>query len=207
MPKILRQQLVIAAVAAVLALAVAWSHFQATRRLSFVASLQPETALEIPIFQVFYDIGKGFREADARSFFLPPGETPLSISFTIPGSRVHGLRLDILNGPGAAVLAHPALVASSGETVCPIRGDDVASTNQLASLVDDAGRFHLSTSVEANDPYLIIPFAPACESPVRQTVAGFFLFLGKVFVILFLGIQLLLLLVKNPSPPPPAAAG
>ncbi len=188
-----KRVIITATLAAILAAVAGWHRYQATAHLAFNTSVQlVESGVEMPIFQVFYNTGRGYRESEARSVLLKPGEEQ-SITFTIPSNRVYSLRLDVLNGPGSVVLQETALIGGDGRVLCPVSAGMAVEGNQLASLSVAADAIRLTTLAGANDPYLQVPFTPPCFSPVRQGVTSHLLFAGKIFAVLLLGFELLLL--------------
>ena len=177
--------------AMVLSTTSAWFHYQATGHISFSTLLHVETEMHPPVFQVFYDIGKGYRERDAKSFAIHSPSQWQTISFAIPSNTLYGLRIDMINGPGVAALEETSLLAGSGETLFKMSPSAPIEGNQIAAMRFSAGRLEISTTPGADDPYIHLPFSPPLQSPALRDPAKHLVFALKIFAILFISLEIL----------------
>ena len=174
----------------------AWYHAQASRYITFSVEVISETKMEKPIFQLFYDFGSGYNEKNSHSFLLTPDEASQTLSYTIPGHSICGLRLDYLNGPGEVTLKNISLLSNSGENFYIQLQADHVQLNQTERMLLSPRSVQLKTLSTANDPYLHISFDPACSLTSAPLQLNYFMFALKTFCILFLGTSLLIFLTR-----------
>lgn len=194
-----KELVLIAAITIILTGVSSWYYAQASRYITFSVEVISETEMEKPIFQLFYDIGSGFNEKNSQSFLLTPDETSQTISYTIPGHSICGLRLDYLNGPGEVTLKNISLHSNSGENIYIQLHTDHVQLNQTENMLLSPRSVQLKTLSTANDPYMYISFEPACSLTKTPLQLADFTFALKTFCILFFGISLLIFLTRQKS--------
>lgn len=192
-----KELVLITAVTIILTGISAWYYAQASRFLTFSVEVISNTTIEKPVFQLFYDIGRGFNEKDSNSFFLTPDEPVQTISYTIPSHSICDLRLDYLNGPGQVTLKNFALHSNSGENIYLQLQTDHLQLNQTESMLLSPRSVQLKTLSTANDPYIHLSFEPACTLASKPLQTADFMFALKTFCILFFGISLLFFLTRQ----------
>lgn len=176
-----------------------WYHAQASRYLTFSVEVISKTEMKKPVFQLFYDIGRGFNEKNSNSFFLTPDEPAQALSYTIPSHSICALRLDYLNGPGQVTLRDFALRSNSGENIYLQLHGDHLQLNQTEKMLLSPRSVQLETLSTANDPYMQISFEPACSLASAPLQLADFMFTLKTFCILFFGISLLIFFTRPKS--------
>ena len=176
-----------------------WYHAQASRYLTFSVEIISKTEMEKPVFQLFYDIGRGFNEKDSNSFLLTADETAQTISYTIPSHSICDLRLDYLNGPGQVTLKNFELHSNSGENIYIQLHPDHLQLNQTENMLLFPRSVQLKTLSTANDPYIQISFEPACSLITTPLQLADFMFALKTFCVLFFSTSLLIFLTRSKS--------
>jgi hypothetical protein len=105
--------------------------------------------------QLFYDIGRGWTEADSVTQPVAAG-TPgnfQQLAFPLPASTVYALRFDPLNSAGHVVVKDVE-IRDRRRTVHRFSPSDVQPVNQIAALERRANGIEVSTTPAANDPGL-----------------------------------------------------
>jgi len=174
-----------------------WHHTQARGFITLSLELSSATEVKRPILQIFYDTGKGFRENDSHKFSLDPRKKSEDFFYTILSSTIYGLRLDYLNGPGSILLKDMRFISSRGDEILSIIIPENSAVNQTSISRPETGIAILKSTPEANDPYVVIPFAEPFLSPEAQFDLSQLLFGMKIFCTLFIGIGLIFMLAGS----------
>ncbi|WP_028583098.1 hypothetical protein [Desulfogranum mediterraneum] len=183
-------------VAGLISLLSAWFHYQASGYQTISLEIRTNTELETPVFQLFYDLGRGYRERDSHSFLLQPGESFQQLSYTIPSHTIHGLRLDFLNGPGQVTLRQLTFHPADSDYLAPAPQVQL-HFNQAEPLNHSPAGLTIRTRPEANDPFVQLsleqPICHPCSHPLWPQL----LFALKVFTFLGLCLGTVLLLTRR----------
>ncbi len=191
--------------ALILAVISTWFHDQAEKQIIFKANvtLTPTTlpAEDTPlIVQLFYDIGGGYGEDDSTSFMIiPEKETPLYL--TIAASKIHGIRLDVMNMAGSAVMKEAGLYNVQGKQLVDLLRVTPTLSNQIAALnTIGSNTMGIQTEQAAVDPYYVYTFSPPLEAQQKGNLVTELLFGVKVFFMLFTGMWIMLWVVRFSEP-------
>ncbi|WP_028580371.1 hypothetical protein [Desulfogranum japonicum] len=191
--------------ALILAVISTWFHDQAEKQIIFKATvtLTPTTlpTEDTPlIFQLFYDIGGGYGEDDSTSFVITPEvETPLYL--TIAASKIHGIRLDVMNMAGSAVMKEAGLYNVRGKQLVDLLRVTPTLSNQITAFnTIGSNTMGIQTEDAAVDPYYVYTFSPPLEAQQKGNLATELLFGVKVFFMLFTGMWIMLWVVRFSEP-------
>lgn len=195
--KLKKELLLLAVLAGLLSGIISWYHAQAARFLTVSMEVTTSTELETPIFQLFYDVGRGFNERDSKSFLLNTDGATKTISHTVPSPSICGLRLDYLNGPGQVTLENIALHSNAGESIFLSLTRERLQVNQTASFHFNPRSLQATAISTATDPYIHLMFEPACSVAITGIQLKDISFALKSFFVLYAGIGLIFLLTQQ----------
>src|SRR4051812_44753385 len=126
--------------------------------------------------QIYYDIGRGYIEADGTDQPLAKTDTPQVYRLILPAGQYRSIRFDPIDGPGRVVIAEPPrIISESGRVIRTVAFSELEPLQQIASALVANGGFEVVTDRGANDPQLRITFSPPLViAPTwRERVVGF----------------------------------
>jgi len=108
--------------------------------------------------QLFWDLGKGYREYDSSRQPLKVEPRPVVYRFMMPMGDFQGLRLDPLDGAGTMTLSHAQIVSARGQVVHRFSPADFKATNQIDHLEILGDTLLVQTIPGATDATLELQF-------------------------------------------------
>lgn len=116
------------------------------------------------VAKVYFDIGRGFNEADSVEQPLRKSDAPRGYRFALPAGRFASIRLDPLDRAGDVILSGPLrLLSPTGRVVHQIGLGELRPANQIDSAVESNGRLTVRTAATADDPQLVATFPSAAS--------------------------------------------
>ena len=147
-----------------------------------------ENELRPPLLQIFYDYGRGFREKASVKVTLPE-RTKRDIQAYLPVTRLRGLRIDWLNGPGRVEIEGFRIIEPFGEalvTQVPPERFTVFQTEPLQRAGDSLA---VRSAAGADDPHIALRFAPALTAPREGKFHSSLVFGIKIFAIMAVALE------------------
>jgi hypothetical protein len=111
--------------------------------------------------QLYWNSGRGFREAESSIQQVAPGDEPKTYLLPLPMGTYSELRFDPIDNDGRVQLWDLAIVAAHGRVSREIPWADVEALNQIRSVGAGDGRLIVEVTPGGNDPQLRIRFANA----------------------------------------------
>ncbi len=182
-----------------------WYHNLTGKQLVFktAVTLAPTSVLpeDSPlVFQLFYDIGDGYTEDDSTSFLFEPEKTT-TLSQTIACCKVHGLRLDIMNVPGSAIIEEAGVYDITGKRLFDLLDAVPSASNQIAAFNEiNKEKWRVQTEEGAVDPFIVFTFSPPLKAQQKGDLGFELLFGLKIFFMLFIGMWIMLWVVRFSEP-------
>lgn len=186
-----KKLLIILATSLVFSSFYTWRYHQARGYIRFKATVNCNVTRKGTAFQLFYDIGNGFRQKDSRTLFLDLEKETEEVNFLIPAHDVYQLRIDFLNGPGTVVLEEPRLSSDTSTTTSVSLNLLDADFNQATVSSHQQDRFTLTAPPGASDPFVHLSFPSPVHSTDYDLTRATPIFGAKIFVLLFCGISLI----------------
>jgi hypothetical protein len=104
------------------------------------------------IMQLYYDVGRGFNEADSTSLYIGSGNIPKPFAFRVPFGRISALRFDPLDREGTITLTGARIRDGSGRTVVEFPPSAFRPAHQIRRMT-------------ASGPVLTIEVVPGGSDP------------------------------------------
>ncbi len=117
------------------------------------------------VAKLYYDVGRGFGEADTAVQALPAGK-PSHLRFALPRGRLWALQFEPLNRVFQMALSGARIVDASGRELARFGPQDFQRANQIQPLATRDGTLIVTTNMEANRPLLTLGL------PVPITLPG-----------------------------------
>lgn len=114
--------------------------------------------------QVFYNLGKGWREQHSFWFPVTDGDDWTTVRVPLPAGTMRALRFDPLAGEGTVAIRRAALVRE-GENVLSFDLSAWEKNEQIASWHNPHGYWQMETVAGAGDPHFLLPL----DGPLRLT--------------------------------------
>ncbi len=102
--------------------------------------------------QLFWDLGRGFGEADSSRQPLKVEPSPVVYRYMMPMGTFRALRLDPGDAPGTYTLSHAQIEDDRGRVVRTFSVDDFVATNQIAKLERKGDTLVVETTPDGSDP-------------------------------------------------------
>ena len=132
--------------------------------------------------QIFYDIGRGIREADSASVHLKSG-APAVYRFRIPRGDYRALRFDPIDREGTVKFFGAKILDRQGMIVQAFGPAQFRAAQQIDSLLIDKESVQVVTIAGANDPILEVSFDRPFS--LRRDLRGLLLRLTMTFFGIF----------------------
>lgn len=141
------------------------------------------TSTAMGVAQLFYDVGRGFVEADSSHLPLTVQHEPKLYRFPLPTAACRALRFDPIDGEGTVTIAHARIVDRDGKVTREFTADDFSAAQQIVSLTQEGGRLKAVTTPGGHDPILEIKLA----TPLPLALGGAWLArtLGPLWLAIF----------------------
>jgi hypothetical protein len=121
--------------------------------------------------QIFYDIGKGFREEDSAQAQIAERDAPVTYRFRLPHGEYRALRFDPMNREGVVTFSNAKILDAHAKLVKHIATSQFRAVQQVSSLQIDDDSVQMITVPNANDPILAIALdAPLLLKANRRQV-------------------------------------
>lgn len=181
--------LVSLALAALFALPHAAFRYRASIRLivEFRITVH-ENELRPPILQIFYDRGRGYREKASVKVTLPE-RTKRSIQAYLPTTRLRGLRIDWLNGPGRVEIEGFRIIEPFGGVLVAQVPPERFTLFQTEPLARDGDSLAARSLAGADDPHIALNFEPALKAPREGKFHSSLVFGLKIFAIMAVALE------------------
>lgn len=137
--------------------------------------------------QVFYDIGRGYNQADSRTLALPPGAPGYfqTLSFPIPSGVVSHIRFDPIATAGSFSLRRVVMRSPWGET--RIAPSEIKPLNQIEHQSRHEDTVTFVTSPNANDPGLIFNLHHSIDCTQHKVLYAITFILSLTLLCLLVG--------------------
>lgn len=106
--------------------------------------------------QVFYDVGRGFSEADSVRVAVQPGNKLTALRFPLPAGSLRALRFDPVDRPAHVSFRAARITSKSREIIHRFSPLDFSAQQQISSLQIEGDTVRLVTTPQADDPILQI---------------------------------------------------
>lgn len=153
--KILLERLLIAVVASLI-LALPFMGSSRTETGSFLFQIRLASSVK-GMVQLFYDLGRGFTEADSAQIEVEAGEQPALLNFPLPAGVCRALRFDPINDEAKVTFGEARIVSHSGQLLALFPAQEFVPTAQIAAQEVHGDTVTITTAQGANDPILRIP--------------------------------------------------
>ena len=147
-----------------------------------------ENELRPPSLQIFYDRGRGFREKASVKVILPE-RTKRAIQAYLPATRLRGLRIDYLNGPGRVEIEGFRIIEPFGEALLTHVPPERFTLFQTEPLKRDGDSLAVRSAPGADDPHIALNFAPALTAPRAGKFRSSLIFGLKIFAIMAVALE------------------
>jgi hypothetical protein len=126
------------------------------------------------VVQVFYDLGRGFNEADSARLNVAAGAAPVLLRFPLPAGGYRGLRFDPIDREATVTLSRARITSGRGAVLRTFAPRDFAPANQIATQEIRDERLTIVTTSGANDPSLRLALDRrlSLEPPVAGELAA-----------------------------------
>src|SRR5437870_5498145 len=132
-----------------------------------VAVLQRRPAAELVIemkasvpsqAKAYFDTGRGFNEAETAAKAVSPGPFAQQLFFSMPTKTIRSIRFDPLETSGTLTISD-AFIQRPRTHILLYRFDlsQIASGNEISSLVFRDGNLEVTTAGQSTDSQLILP--------------------------------------------------
>ena len=183
-------------IAACFAIPHAAGRYQASLRVIVAFDIAVEENINRPpALQLYYDKGKGFREKHSIRVVLPEKGIPKKIQAYLPATRLHGLRLDYLNGPGRIAIYGLRFVDPFGMELKTHFSPESFILNQTQELLLKNNTLVVQAEPGADDPYIALAFNPALTASKQGKAGSSIVFGLKIFAIMGGAVEILLLII------------
>ncbi|MGA2015818.1 MAG: hypothetical protein ABSH26_02620 [Opitutaceae bacterium] len=108
------------------------------------------------IVQLYYDVGRGFNEADSKSGLIRASGRPKPIRFRLPRGRYGALRFDPLNGAGVVTVSGALIHDDDGRVVARFPPSAFEATQQIKRMSVNGDTLTIETVPGADDPNTFI---------------------------------------------------
>jgi len=108
------------------------------------------------IVQLYYDIGRGFNEADSSTAPIRAGEEPKLFHLRLPLGRYGALRFDPLDGAGVITVSDAVIRDENGREVVRFPPSAFEATQQIRKMTVGGETLTIETTPGAYDPNTII---------------------------------------------------
>jgi hypothetical protein len=147
------------------------------------------------IVQLFFDVGRGFNEADSRSVMVRSGGSPKRILFSLPLAHYRGLRFDPLDRAGRVTISGARIRDDTGQVVMQFPPSQFQATQQIERMEVEGPSLSMATVPDANDPNTLIrlekPFDLA-PKPTMNWVPSL-----KWFAVVYAGLLVAIAVVRR----------
>lgn len=147
-----------------------------------------ENALRPPLLQIFYDTGRGYREKASVKVTLPE-RTKRDIQAYLPATRLRGLRLDWLNGPGRVEIEGFRIIEPFGETLVAQVPPERFTLHQTEPPTREGDVLLVRSAAGADDPHIALSFDPALTAPKAGKLRSSLVFGLKIFAIMAVALE------------------
>jgi|CXWL01.1.fsa_nt_gi hypothetical protein len=135
------------------------------------AQLEVDLATDHPLVaQLFWDLGRGFNEADSARRDYEPHPGLQTLHFPLPPGPLQALRFDPLDGEARLVLRGLRVVDPAGRTLAVLPPASLEAAQDIARHTATEEVLTVDTAPGRKDP--ILTFSPAAVSAVNQALAG-----------------------------------
>lgn len=104
--------------------------------------------------QLFWDLGRGYREQDSSQQPLKSTDQPVVYRYMMPMGIIRGLRLDPVDGPGQLTLTQARIVDYRGRVIYQFSPAAFQAYAQIAEKEIRGDHLHLTVGPNAHDPIL-----------------------------------------------------
>ncbi|HEY5227706.1 MAG TPA: hypothetical protein VIJ19_04145 [Opitutaceae bacterium] len=106
--------------------------------------------------QLFYDVGRGFNEADSGSVAVRGDGSPALISVPLPFANYRALRFDPLDRPGTVTVSRALIRGSDGTVVVTLPPAVFEASQQIRRMAMAGDTLTIETDPVGNDPNTLI---------------------------------------------------
>jgi len=140
------------------------------------------------IVQLYFDVGRGFNEADSRYRGLRGDGVPRRIRLPLPLGRYTALRFDPLDRSGVSTVANAVVRNRGGQVVRAFAPGSFEPLHQIRRLSVEGPVLRIETEEPANDPNLWIRLDAPFElvRPVAQEPVGYAMLVAALWVVTML---------------------
>src|SRR5258708_9202359 len=117
--------------------------------------------------QVFFDIGRGFNEANSSSVAIQAGVTPKLLKFPLPAGSYRALRFDPLNCPGTVTVTNARIRDYTGAAVTEFPPSMFVAFQQIKQMSLAEQRLVIETAADGYDPIVLLKLEKPLELIIR----------------------------------------
>ena len=141
-----------------------------------------------PQMQIFYDTGRGYRERASVKTVLPE-RGGKHIQAYLPATRLRGLRVDYLDGPGRVEIEGFRVIEPFGEVLVARVPAERFTLFQTEPLRREGDRLFVRSAAGADDPHIGLSFDPALAAPRAGKFRSSLVFGLKIFAIMAVALE------------------
>jgi hypothetical protein len=158
------------------------------------------TEIDQPIAQLFFDIGKGFKESDSIKKSIQKTSNQQTLYFRLPIRDLIRLRLDPINGPGKILLKECSIIDRKLKILYSIDLDQIVPIQGIYKIKNNEAGLALKTFADATDPILIVPLPSMFSNVLRENILkNAFQYVYRLYLIYFFPIFLAFFLSRHNS--------
>ena len=131
--------------------------------------------------KVYFDLGRGFNEADTSSLGVPGGNIPVTCRFLLPEGTYQALRFDPIDDSGTVTFSGMRIVGPGGAVVRSFAPEDFTPLHQISEHTVNRGVVRMVVASGLNDPY----YAVALPRPLLLQAGPGQMFIAGRFALIF----------------------
>lgn len=127
--------------------------------------------------KVYFDLGRGFNEADTSSLGVPGGNIPVVCRFPLPEGVYQALRFDPIDDSGTVTFPGMRIVGPGGTVVRSFAPEDFTPLHQITEHTISGGVVRMVAAPGLNDPYYAVALPRPLllqDGPGQMRIAGRF---------------------------------
>ncbi|MCX6951637.1 MAG: hypothetical protein NTV51_05575, partial [Verrucomicrobia bacterium] len=109
---------------------------------------------------LYYDTGSGFNEGAVARVNLVKSDTPVTYRLPLPPGSYRAFRFDPIDRDGTVNISSVRVVGQGDRVIRGLAFRELKAAQQIQSLRERDGRLEMVVTPGANDPQLVVDFAP-----------------------------------------------